>query len=393
MLKNVYLAGGARTPFGSLSGALASMTAPQLGSVVIKATLERAGVKGDDLDEVIVGTVVQAGIGQNVARQASLGAGVSNKIGATTVNKVCGSSMRAIIDASRIIQCGDAGVILAAGCESMTNAPYFLRKARAGYRMGNGELIDGMINDGLWDVYSDQHMGNCGELCAAEYGITREEQDTYAIQSYQRTIQAWEDGSLAAEVVPVEVKSRKGSVMFEKDEDLGKYRGDEALRGLRPAFKKDGTVTAGNASNIDDGAAAILVFDDERKEKLGLKPAARILGYDNYAAEPEWFTTAPLHAIKKLCDKLSLKPADVDLYEINEAFAVVPLVAMKELKLERDRVNVLGGAVAIGHPIGASGCRIVVTLLNALKRKNKKLGIAAICLGGGEASVIAVERC
>jgi len=393
MLKNVYLAGGARTPFGSLSGSLASMTAPQLGSVVIKATLERAGIKGDGLDEVIVGTVLQAGIGQNVARQASLGAGIPTSVGATTVNKVCGSSMRAIIDASRIIQCGDAGVILTAGCESMTNAPYFLRKARAGYRMGNGELIDGMINDGLWDVYSDQHMGNCGELCAAEYGISRAEQDDFAAESYRRALQSWEDGSFAAEVVPVEVKSRKGSVMFEKDEDLGKYRGDEALRGLRPAFKKDGTVTAGNASNIDDGAAAILVFDDEAKDKFKLKPAARILGYDNYAAEPEWFTTAPLHAIKKLCDRLSLKPADVDLYEINEAFSVVPLVAMKELKLKRDQVNVLGGAVAIGHPIGASGCRIVVTLLNALERKNKKLGIATACLGGGEASVIAVERC
>ena len=393
MLKNVYLAGGVRTPFGSLGGALASMTAPQLGSVVIKATLERTGIKGADLDEVISGTVIQAGIGQNVARQASLGAGIPNSVGATTVNKVCGSSMRAIIDASRIIQCGDAQVIVAAGCESMTNAPYFLRQARAGYRMGNGELIDGMIYDGLWDVYSDQHMGNCGELCAAEYGIGREAQDDYAAESYRRVLQAWEDGTFAAEVVPVEVKSRKGSVMFEKDEDLGKYRGDEALRGLRPAFKKDGTVTAGNASNIDDGAAAILVFDDDAKDKFKLKPAARILGYGNYAAEPEWFTTAPLHAIKKLCAKLSLKPADVDLYEINEAFSVVPLVAMKELKLAHEQVNVLGGAVAIGHPIGASGCRVVVTLLNALQKKNKKVGMAAICLGGGEASVIAVERC
>ena len=392
MLKNVYLAGGVRTPFGSLGGALASMTAPQLGSVVIKAALERAKMKGDDLDEVIAGTVIQAGIGQNVARQASLGAGIPTSVGATTVNKVCGSSMRAIIDASRIMQCGDADVIMAAGCESMTNAPYFLRQARAGYRMGNGELIDGMINDGLWDVYSNQHMGNCGELCAAKYGITRAEQDDYAAESYRRVLQAWEDGSFAREVVPVEVKSRKGSVVFEKDEDLGKYRGDEALRGLRPAFKKDGTVTAGNASNIDDGAAAILVFDDQAKDKFKLKPAARILGYDNFAAEPEWFTTAPLHAIKKLCAKLSLKPAEVDLFEINEAFSVVPLVVMKELKLAHEQVNVLGGAVAIGHPIGASGCRIVVTLLNALERKDKKIGMAAICLGGGEASVIAVER-
>ncbi|HNQ23764.1 MAG TPA: thiolase family protein [Phycisphaerae bacterium] len=392
-MKNIYVTHGVRTPFGSLNGALAEMTAAQLGSVVIREALQRAGIKGEDVHEVIVGNVIQAGSGQNVARQASIGAGIPRSVGCTTVNKVCGSSMRAIIDAARIIQCGDAGVIVAAGCESMTNAPYILRKARSGYRMGNGELIDVMIHDGLWDAHTNQHMGNCGELCSAKYNITREEQDVYSNQSYQGAIKAWEDGSFKQEVVPVEIKTRKGSVIVDKDEDLAKYKGMEGLRGLKPAFKKDGVVTAGNASNIDDGAAAVIVFDDEHKQKLGLKPAARILGYDSFATDPEWFTIAPLHAIKKLCDKLRIKPTDVDLYEINEAFAVVPMVAIKELGLDRGRVNIFGGAVAIGHPIGASGARIVVTLLNALKQRNKKLGMASACLGGGEATVIAVERC
>ena len=393
MLKNVYVAGGVRTPFGSLSGALASMTAAQLGSVALREALVRAKVSGENLDEVIVGNVIQGGSGQNVARQVSLGAEVPRSVGCTTVNKVCGSSLRAIIDASRAIQCGDAGLVGVAGCESMTNAPYILRKARGGYRMGNGELVDGMINDGLWDVYTNQHMGNCGELCSAKYDLTREAQDDYSVQSYEWAIQAWEDGTFAAESIPVEIKSRKGSVIFDKDEDLAKYRGAEGLKGLRPAFKPDGVVTAGNASNIDDGAAALVVFDDERKSELGIAPQARILGYANFATDPEWFTVAPMHAIQKLCDQLKLKPADVELFEINEAFAVVPMVAIKELKIAREKVNVLGGAVAIGHPIGASGARIVVTLMSALKKKGKQLGMATACLGGGEAAILALELC
>jgi acetyl-CoA C-acetyltransferase len=392
MLKNVYLTSGCRTPFGSLSGAFASMSAAQLGSVAIQAALERAGIKGDVVDEVIVGNVIQAGSGQNVARQAWLGAGQPTGVGCTTVNKVCGSSMRAIIDGARAIQCGDAHVVMAAGCESMTSAPYVLPKARGGYRMGDGVLVDGMIKDGLWDVYTNQHMGNCGELCSAEYSLTREQQDTFALESYQWAIDAWENGAFAKEVVPVEVKSRKGSVMVEKDEDLAKFRGEEALRGLRPAFKPDGVVTAGNASNIDDGAAALVVFGDDAKAKHNLEPAAKLVAYDNYATDSQWFTVAPRHAISKICEKIGWKVDEVDLFEINEAFAVVPMVAMKELNIPREKVNVFGGAVAIGHPIGASGARIVVTLMNALAQRGKKYGLATACLGGGEASIVAIER-
>lgn len=393
MLKNVYVAGGVRTPFGTLSGSFASLSAAQLGSVALRHTLDRVGVKGADIDEVIVGNVVGAGVGQNIARQVSLGAEIPHSVGATTVNKVCGSSMHAVILASQAIQCGDSGLIAAGGCESMTNAPYILRKARGGYRMGHGELIDAMIHDGLWDVYNNKHMGTCGHQCAAKYKISREEQDEFAIASYERAIQAWESGFYGDEVVPVEVASRKGSITVEKDEELEKYRGADKLRQLKPAFGPDTTVTAGNASGINDGAASMVVFDDERKEKLGLEPAARILGYANAAQEPEWFTTAPILAIRKLCEKLNLKLSDVDLFEINEAFAVVSLVAIKELGLDRAKVNVAGGAVAIGHPIGASGARIINTLVHALHTHDKKIGIAAICLGGGEADAIAVERC
>jgi acetyl-CoA C-acetyltransferase len=393
MLKNVYVAGGVRTPFGSLNGVFASLSAAQLGSIALRQALERTGVKGRDVDEVIVGNVVGAGVGQNIARQASLGAEIPQSAGATTVNKVCGSAMHAVILASQAIQCDDAGLVAAGGCESMTNAPYLLPKARGGYRMGNGVLVDAMINDGLWDVYSDKHMGTCGHQCAAKYEISREEQDAFAIASYERAIQAWDSGFYKEEVVPVEVASRKGSVVIERDEDLEKYRGADKLRSLRPAFGADTTVTAGNASGINDGAAAMVVFGDEKNDALGLKPAARILGYANAAHEPEWFTTAPIHAIRKLCDKLHIKPGDVDLFEINEAFAVVSLVAMKELGLDHAKVNVAGGAVALGHPIGASGARIINTLVHALHHHDKKIGIAAICLGGGEADAIAVERC
>ena len=393
MLKNVYLAGGVRTPFGSFNGALSTMTAMQLGSVVIRETLERAGVDGKEVDEVLFGNVIAAGCGQNIARQASLGAGLGVEVGATTINKVCGSSMKTVVSAAQTIQCGDAGLIVAGGCESMTNAPYLLRKARSGYRMGHGELVDAMIYDGLWDVYTDRHMGTCGDLCASKYGISREDQDNHAIASYKRAIQAWEDGFFAEGVVPVEVKSRKATTVVERDEDVAKFQGEEKLRSLRPAFGKDGTITAGNASKIDDGAAAMVVFDDEKKQTLGLKPTARILGYANYATESDWFTIAPIGAIRGLCEKLKITPGDVDLFEINEAFAVVACVAIKELKLDPEKVNVAGGAVAIGHPIGASGARIIDTLVRGLARRDKTTGIAAICLGGGEAMAIAVERC
>jgi acetyl-CoA C-acetyltransferase len=393
MLKNVYLAGGVRTPHGAFCGALSELKCGELGALVVKEAVKRAGVDGKDIDEVYMGCVIQAGLGQNVARQASRGAGLPDSCGAMTVNKVCGSSMRAVVLASQTIQCNDAHVIVAGGCESMSNAPYLLRKARTGYRMGPGELVDGMIYDGLWDVYSDKHMGTCGDQCAVKCKITREEQDTFAIESFEHAIQAWENGFFKASVMPVEIKTRKGTTVVDKDEDVAKFRGADKLRGLRPAFAADGTVTAGNASNIDDGAAAMVVFDDEAKDRLKIKPAARILGYSTFAQEPQWFSTAPIGALKMLSEKLSLPLAKVDLFEINEAFAVVTLAAIKELGLDRNKVNVAGGAVAFGHPIGASGARVINTLMRALEFHDKKVGMAAICLGGGEACAIALERC
>ncbi|MGD2110224.1 MAG: thiolase family protein [Phycisphaerae bacterium] len=393
MLKNVYLAGGSRTPQGSFNGTLAAMTAPELGSIVIRSALERAGVDVKEVDEVIFGNVLGAGIGQNPARQASFKAGLGTNVGATTVNKVCGSGLRAVINAAQAIQCGDAHMVVAGGCESMSNAPYLLAKARTGYRMGHGELLDAMIHDGLWDVYTNQHMGNCGDLCARKYNFSREDQDSFAIESYKRAITAWENGFFAEEVVPVEIKTRKGSTLVERDEDVAKFQGEEKLRALRPAFGKDSMVTAGNASGINDGAAALVVYDDDKKNGLKLRPKARILGHANAAMESEWFTIAPIRAIRTLCDKLEIKPADVDLYEINEAFSVVTMVAMKELGLDHARVNVAGGAVSIGHPIGATGARILTTLIHALHSHQKKVGIACACIGGGEASAIAVERC
>ena len=393
MLKNVYVAGAVRTPIGSFGGGLSSLTAAELGSVAIRNALQRAGVDGKEVDEVFMGNVIGAGIGQNVARQASVGAGLGVDVCATTINKVCGSGMRAAIHAAQAIQCGDANLIVAGGCESMSNAPYLLPKARTGYRMGNGELVDGMINDGLWDVYTNQHMGNCGDICAREFKITREDQDDYAIESYTRAVKAWDEGFFSKEVVPVEIKTRKGTTVMDRDEDVSKFQGAQKLRALRPAFGKESMVTAGNASGINDGAAAMVVFGDDKKEALGIKPQARILGHANVAQESIWFTTSPIHAIRKLCGRLEIKPGDVDIYEINEAFAVVAQVAIRELGLDHSWVNVAGGAVAIGHPIGATGARIMATLLSALEQRGKKLGIACACIGGGEASAIALERC
>lgn len=393
MLKNVYVAGGVRTPFGAFNGSLAPLTAPQLGALTIRESLKRAKVDPKEVDEVLFGNVIQAGLGQNVARQCALGAGLGVNVGAVTINKVCGSSMRAVITAAQEIQCDDAALIVAGGCESMTNAPYFLRKARSGYRMGHGELLDAMIYDGLWDVYTDRHMGTCGDQCATKYSISRADLDAYSIESYERAIEAWDNGFFAKAVVPVEIASRKGTHIVERDEDVAKFHGPEAMRALKPAFSPDGTVTAGNASKISDGAAAMVVFSEEKKKALGLSPGARILGHANVAMESDWFTIAPIHAIRALCDKLQLKLQDVDLFEINEAFAVVSVVAIRELGLDRNKVNVAGGAVAIGHPIGATGARIINTLVRAMHHHDKKLGIACLCIGGGEASAIALERC
>ncbi len=392
MLKNVYLAGGVRTPHGSFNGSLANVPPTQLGATVIKGTLAAAKVSPDDVDEVYMGNVIGAGLGQSIARQCAIAAGLKPEIGATTINKVCGSAMRTIIIGAQAIQCGDLDLVVAGGVESMSRAPYLLRKARTGYRMGNGELIDAMIHDGLWDVYNNQHMGTCGDICCLKYNITREEQDAYAIESYKRAIAAWEKGCFKDIVVPVEITTRKGTVVVDKDEDLGKFNAEKLVK-LPPAFGKDSRITAGNASNIDDGAAAVVVVGEERMKQLGIKPIARILGHANAATEPEWFTVAPIYAIRKLSEKLSLKLADVDLFEVNEAFSVVPMVAMRELGIPHERTNIWGGAVAIGHPVGTTGARITIELMHALRQTGGKLGIACLCIGGGEASAIALEAC
>jgi len=392
MINDVYLAGGVRSAIGGFCGAFESVPAPALGSIVAKAALRRAGVPAEAVDEVIFGNVVGAGLGQNVARQVSIGAGLSDEIGATTVNKVCGSGLKAVMLAAQAVQCGDSGVVLAGGAENMSRAPYLLDKARGGYRLGNGELIDSVIKDGLWDVYNNMHMGACGDLCAKTYGFSRAQQDDFAVASFKRALAASHRGAFKKEIEPIEVKAGKEMTLVTEDE-IPKRFNEEKLRKLRPAFAADGTVTAGNASSINDGAAAIVVLSAEKVKSFGLQPQARVLGYASGANEPKWFTVAPVLAIRRLMKKLSLNPEDVDLFEINEAFAVVPMAAMKELGLSHEKVNVNGGAVALGHPIGASGTRTLVTLINALHQRGRRLGICALCIGGGEAVAMAIELC
>ncbi len=386
----VYLAGAVRTAIGTFCGALESVSAPTLGSAVAKAAVTRAGLSPGQIGEVIFGNVVSAGLGQNVARQVAIGAGFSPEVGATSVNKVCGSGLKAVMLAAQAIRCGDASAIVAGGTENMSRAPYLLEKARAGYRMGNGELIDAMIRDGLWDVYKNVHMGTCGDACAQKYNFTREAQDDFAVASFTRAIEATGSGRFADEIEPIPVKAGKELLPFKEDENPKKFNQDK-LRQLRPAF--GGTVTAGNASSINDGAAAVVVLSAEKAEQLALKPLARILGYATFSREPEWFTLAPIGAINKLLKNLSLGVQDVDLFEINEAFAVVPMAAMRDLGIPHEKVNVHGGAVALGHPIGASGARTLVTLLSALRQRGRKIGVNALCIGGGEAVAMAVELC
>jgi len=372
-------------------GSLAEVSAPTLGSVAVKAALKRADVNAGQIDEVIFGNILGAGQGQNIARQVAIGAGLAPSVGATTINKVCGSGLKSVMLASQAIQCGDAQVVVAGGTENMSQAPYLLLKARTGYRMGNGELVDSLIKDGLWDVYNNLHMGVCGDRCAEKYQFSRKDQDDFAVASYKRAIAAQESGILAAEITPVEIADRKGTVTVDRDEELGRFN-EEKLRALRPAFGKEGTVTAGNASSINDGAAAIVVLAAEKARELGIKPQARILGYTTYSREPEWFTLAPVHAVDNLLKKLALKVENVDLFEVNEAFSVVTMAVMKDLKVPHEKMNVYGGAAALGHPIGCSGARVLVTLLNALAQRKGKIGIASLCIGGGEAVALAVER-
>jgi acetyl-CoA C-acetyltransferase len=380
-----------RTPIGSFQGALSSLSASDLGAIAVRAAVERARVKPDQIDRVYMGNVLSAGMGQAPARQAVIKAGLPVSTGAVTVNKVCGSGLQAVMFARREIMIGDADAVVAGGMESMTNAPYALPNARGGYRMGNGQIIDTMVYDGLWDPYGDMHMGNCGDTVAAKYDFTREDQDAFAAESYRRARAAQEKGKFKEEIVPVEVPQRRGDpIVVDRDEEPG--RGDPAkFAGLRPAFGKDGTVTAANASTINDGAAALVVTSAEKADELGLSKLARIVGDASAAVEPEWFTVAPVHALQKLYERTSTKPGDWDLYEINEAFSGVTMAAVKEHGLDRETVNVHGGAVSLGHPIGCSGARVLVTLLHALRDRGKKSGIATLCIGGGEAVALGVE--
>lgn len=391
-MKEVVIASACRTPIGSLQGTLSSLPGPKLGSIVIKEALKRAGIGGQDVSEVIMGEVLPAGVGQAPARQASIGAGIPNSVPCMTINKVCGSGLKSVMLAAQAIMVGDADIVVAGGMESMSNAPYLLSKARTGYRLGHGELIDSMIKDGLWDVYNDYHMGLAAELCASECNVPRAEQDEFAINSYKKAIDAQRNGYFKDEIVPVEIPQRKGeSILVTEDEEPGRAN-FEKIPTLRPVFKKDGTVTAANASSINDGAAACVVMSKARAEKLGIEPLATIVAQASAAKAPEWFTTAPADAMKKILDRANLKLEEIDLFEVNEAFAVVNLAVAGELGIDLEKMNIHGGAVALGHPIGASGARILTTLLFAMKRYHKKRGLATLCIGGGEASAVIVER-
>ncbi len=391
MTDPIVIVSAARTPMGGFQGDFTAMTGPQLGSVAIRAAVERAGIKAELVEEVIMGNVLQAGVGQAPARQAALGAGLPLSAGCTTVHKVCGSGMKATMFSHDLLIAGSNAVMVAGGMESMTNAPYLLPKARGGYRLGHGQMLDHMFFDGLEDAYQKGRlMGTFAEECAESYGFTRKAQDDFAIASTTRAQAAIKDGSFKWEIAPVTVSGRKGDVLVESDEQPPKAQIDK-IPGLKPAFKKDGTVTAANSSSISDGAAALVVMRASTAEKLGLTPLARIVGHATHAQEPNLFTTAPVGAMKKLFARNGWTADSVDLYEINEAFAVVTMAAMHDLKLPHEKVNVHGGACALGHPIGASGARIVVTLIGALRKYGKKRGVASLCIGGGEATAMGIE--
>jgi acetyl-CoA C-acetyltransferase len=391
-MNEVVIASACRTPIGSFRGALSSQTAPQLGAIAIKEAVKRAGIDPSNVNEVIMGNVLQAGVGQAPARQAALFAGLPKSVECMTINKVCGSGLKSVMLGAQAIMLGDASVVVAGGMESMSRAPYLLDRARDGYRMGNGEILDAMIKDGLLDVYHNYLMGNAGELCAKECNFPREAQDEFAIMSYKRAQDAQASGRFAREIVPVELKGDKGEpVLVTDDEDVRKTNFDKIPK-LRPAFIKDGTITAANASKISDGAVALVLMSGAKAKELNVKPLARIVSQASFAKDPEWFTTAPADAIDKILAKAGLKVADIDLFEINEAFAVVALAVNKFAGLDPAKVNVNGGAIALGHPIGASGARILVTLLHALEQRDLKRGLAALCIGGGEASAVIVER-
>ena len=388
---DIAVAAAKRTPIGAFQGALSGAGAPELGAAAIRGVTSESGLDPERIDLVLMGNVLPAGMGQAPARQAALFAGLSRSVPTVTVNKMCGSGLEAIVQAVRAIAVGDAKVVVAGGMESMTNAPYLVPGVRGGLRLGDASLVDSVVHDGLWDVYNDMHMGSCAEICAERYSLSREQQDEFAICSYERAQAAMRTGRFREEIVAVEVPGRRGAVEVVA-EDEGPLQVDFAkLPTLRPAFERGGTVTAANASTINDGAAALVIAEASVARELGLPVLAQLRGYSVHAQDPEWFTTAPVGALHKLFDRLGWSPDDVDLYEINEAFSVVPMATMREFDLPHDRVNVHGGAVSLGHPVGASGARIVVTLIHALQSRQKSRGVATICIGGGEALALGLE--
>ncbi|MCD6366667.1 MAG: thiolase family protein [Bacteroidales bacterium] len=390
-MEDVYIVSAVRTPQGSLGGSLSKVPATKLGAIAVKAAYERIGLDPKLVNEVYMGNVLQANGGQAPARQASIFGGVPNSVPCTTVNKVCASGMKSITIGTQTIKTGDNQIVIAGGMENMSLVPHYDTAARFGVKLGNSKLMDGMIKDGLWDVYNDYHMGNAGELCAKEKGITREEQDEIALDSYKRSAAAWENGYYNDEIVPVEITTRKGTIVVDEDEEYKRVDYDKIPK-LKPVFQKDGTVTAANASTINDGASALVLMSESKMKELNLKPLAKIVAYADAAQEPEWFTTAPVLAVKQLLKKANLKVEDIDYWEINEAFAVVAIAAIKDLGLDHDKVNVWGSAISLGHPLGNSGARITVTLTSVLKHYKGKYGVATLCNGGGGAGALLIEN-
>jgi len=393
--KDIVIIAGCRTAVGKFQGSLSDITAPQLGAITVREAVKRAGLQSALVDECIMGNVLPAGLGQNPARQAAIYGGLDPATGAMTINKVCGSGLKSVALAAQAIETGNASIVVAGGMESMSNAPYLLPNARKGYRLGNGQVVDSMVHDGLWDIYNDYHMGITGENVAEKYGITREQQDEFAVNSHHKAIAAQKEGRFASQIVAVELPAKKkgqAPVIFDKDEGPREDTTVETLRALKPAFKKDGTVTAGNAPGVNDGAAALVVTSAARAVELGAPPMVRIVAQATSGVEPKWVMMAPVGAVQKIWQKTGWKKDDVDLYELNEAFSVQALGVCRELGLDMNRVNVNGGAVALGHPIGASGARVLVTLIYEMIRRDARRGIAALCLGGGNAVAMAVER-
>lgn len=392
-MKEVYIVSAVRTPMGSFGGSLASVPATKLGATAIKGAIDRIKLDPSEVQEVLMGSVLQANLGQAPARQAAIFAGLPNTVQCTTVNKVCASGMKAIMQGAQSIMLGDTDVVVAGGMESMSNVPFYSPNLRWGNKYGNVQMVDGLAKDGLTDVYHNYAMGNAADMCASECNISREEQDEFAIESYKRSAQAWSDGKFKEEIVPVEIVGRKGDVtLFSEDEEYKNVNFDK-IPGLKPVFSKEGTVTAANASTMNDGAAAVVLMSKEKMEALGLKPIAKVVSYADAEQAPEWFTTTPSLALPKAAAKAGLKVADLEYVELNEAFSVVGIVNMQKMGLDASKVNVNGGAVSLGHPLGCSGARIVVTLINVLKQNNAKIGGAGICNGGGGASAIVIEAC